>query len=232
VREALTPSAYLDADATIRGNLDARQSVEYAPPGGRGDVRVEAGLRRDLTGDFENLKSRRDAADGRLRMRRSLGRGLRIATTLSWDRTQQGARRTDTPDRSRSLGRGRGMELEVTRALGPAWSVSLLSRGRGDRDATNGGSQRTWMGGPTFRCAPGNRLRVDGRSLWGGTRRSGTFRPAGLYLAAPAGNRLEYDLEGEYRVKQGIALSLTWTGQSAVGRPATYTGRAELRSSF
>src|SRR5439155_1141605 len=53
-RHALDPRDYLDPGATIRGNVNARQSVEYAPRGRHYDLRVEAGVRRDRTGELEN----------------------------------------------------------------------------------------------------------------------------------------------------------------------------------
>ena len=44
--------------------------------------------------------------------------------------------------------------------------------------------------------------------------------------------RVEYDLLGEYRIHQQIAMNFTWNGQKTPGRPGFYTGRFELRTYF
>jgi hypothetical protein len=103
---------------------------------------------------------------------------------------------------------------------------------REDVDVTRGGSYALWSAGPTARYAAGPRIRLDARALWGVTEQRGVYAPPGLYVAAPVGARLYYDLTGEYRVRERIALSFGWNGFKARGRPAYYTGRVELKGSF
>ena len=97
---------------------------------------------------------------------------------------------------------------------------------------TRGGSYALWSAGPTARYAAGPKLRLDARALWGMSEQNGVYAPPGLYVAAPIGSRLDYDLTGEYRVHERIALSFGWTGFKAQARPAYYTGRFELKGSF
>ena len=231
-RHALDPRDYLDPGATIRGNVNARQSVEYAPRGRHYDLRVEAGVRRDRTGEFENLRVVRDGIDATLRVRNPLWRGARLVTSASLDGSSQTALRSDTADRFESRSRGRGCDLELSRALGPAWSLSLIMRGRQDRDVTRGGLQETVAGGPAARCASGGRLRLDGRALWARTKQVGLYQP-GIFFTPPLlGSRVDYDLLGDYRLRDQVSLGVSWNGQVAGGRNAVYTGRFELRSYF
>ena len=231
-RHAIDPRDYLDPSATVRGNVNARQSIEYAPRGGHFDVRAEAGVRRDRTGEFENLRVVRDAADATFRVRNPLWRGLRLATSASVDGSTETALRSDTGDRFGSRIRGRGLDLELTRALGPAWSLSLLARGRHDRDVAHDGSQQTLSAGPSARCASDGKLRVDGRALWARTNRSAQYQPGLFYSPLLLGNHLDYDLLGDYRLRDQVSLSLSWSGQVAGGRSGVYTGRFELKSYF
>lgn len=127
--------------------------------------------------------------------------------------------------------RGRGYELELARAIGAAWTTSLVSRHRRDVDMTRGGYQDAWSVGPSARCA-GARLRLDGTATYGRLDQHGTYAPAGRYLIAPLGPRVDVDLLGEYRAGDRISLSLGWNGSRVEGRPTTYTGRFELRSTF
>lgn len=229
---AFDPRDYLDPAATLRGNVNVRQSVEYAPRAGRFDVRAEVGFRRDQLGDFENLSVHRDGADARLRLRNPLWRQLKLVTSASLDGSSQEAQRTDSVDRYRSSIRGRGLDLELSRALGPAWSLALLARGREDRDLSTGGRQRTVATGPSARCAAGGKLRLDGRALWARTSRSGAYQPGAFFIPPLLGNRVEYDLLGDYRLRDQVSLSLSWNGQVASGRSSLYTGRLELKSYF
>jgi hypothetical protein len=231
-RHAFDPRDYLDEAATIRGNVNARQTLEYAPRGGHFDLRAEAGARRDRTGEFENLRVVRDAMDATVRVRNPLWGGLRLVSSATADGTTETTIRSDTGERSGSRIRGRGLDLELSRALGPAWSLSLLMRGRQDRDLTHAGSQETVAAGPSARCASGGKLRVDGRALWARTSRSSAYRP-GLFFSPPlSGNHIDYDLLGDYRLRDQVSLSLSWNGQVAGGRGGVYSGRFELKSYF
>ncbi|MBI4364288.1 MAG: hypothetical protein HY568_02565 [Candidatus Latescibacteria bacterium] len=231
-RHAFDPRDYLDERATVRGNVVARQSLEYSAPGARYDVRAEIGARRDRTGEFENLRVRRDALDLRLRVRNPLWGRFRLTTDAFLDGSVQTARRTDTSGRSEARMRGRGLNLELSRSLSRAWALSMLARGRRDADVSNRGWQETLAAGPSARCAPGERLRLDGRALYARTGRGGSFQPAGLVTPAVSGRHVDYDLLGEYRLRDRVSLSLTWSGQLANGRGGAYTGRFELRSYF
>ncbi len=229
---ALDPGAYLAPGSTLRGNLAARQTLEFVPPTARYDARAELGFRRDRTGEIESLQSRRDAFDGRVTVRHPLPAKLRAAASATYDRALQATRRADTGEEYRSLVRGRGYELEISRELRASWSVSLLSRQRRDIDMTHGGLFDTWSVGPTARYAAGARLRLDGRALWGWSEQRGAYSPPGLYVAAPVGSRVDYDFLGEYRVRDRISFALSWAGFKAASRPGFYTGRLELRSAF
>jgi hypothetical protein len=229
---ALDPSDYLATATTLRGTLNARQTLEYVPPTGRSDVRAEAGFRRERVGEIEALHSRRDAWDTKLSVRHPLPLRLRAAATAAYDGSLQSVRRDDTGEERRSILRGRAFELEVSRELRRDWSVSILSRQRRDIDMTHGGFFDLWSVGPTARYAAGARLRLDGRTLWGWSAQQGGYSPPGLYLAAPLGSRLDYDFLGEYRVRDNMSLSLSWTGFKAPKRAAYYTGRFELRGTF
>jgi len=231
-RHAFDPRDYLDPSATIRGNVNARQTVEYAPVGGRFDLRAEGGVRRDRTGEFENLRVLRDAADATLRVRNPLWGRLRLTTSATTDGSTETALRSDTGDRFGSRIRGRGLDLELSRALGPTWSLSLIGRGRQDRDVTRGGLQETVAAGPSARCASSGKLRVDGRALWARTSQSGLYQP-GLYFVPPLlGNHLDYDFLGDYRLRDQVSIGFSWNGQVATGRGSVYNGRLELKSYF
>lgn len=232
LEHALDPAAYLAAGTTLRGNLNARQTLEYTPPAGRSDARAEAGFRRERIGEIEELRSRRDAWDAKLSVRYPLPLKLRAAATAAYDRSLQSVRRDDSGEESRSILRGRAFELEVSRELRRDWSVSVLSRQRRDIDMTHGGYFDLWSVGPTARYASGARLRVDGRTLWGWSTQQGGYSPPGLYLGTPAGTRLDYDFLGECRVRDNVSLSLSWSGFKAPSRAGYYTGRFELRGTF
>jgi hypothetical protein len=231
-RHAFDPRDYLDPAATVRGNVNARQTVEYAPAGSKFDVRLEGGARRDRTGELENLRVLRDARDGTLRVRNPLGGGFRLVTSATMDGTRELALRSDTGDRYTSRLRGRGVDLELSRSLGPAWSVSLIGRGRQDRDVSLGGTRETFAGGPSARCASGGKLRVDGRALWARTNQDGSYQP-GLGFTPPLlGNHIDYDFLGDYRLRDQVSVSFSWNGQVASGRGGVYNGRFELKSYF
>jgi hypothetical protein len=229
---AVRPGSYLDETATLRGSVSARQTVSFGPPGGRYDLRAELGARRDQNGEFANLRIRRDSYDTRFQLRAPLWRNVRVTTAATLDRSAQRVRRTDAADRYESVLDGRGLEVELSRAVGRTWTLSAVGRGRRDRDASRGGVQETWAAGPAARCASSGRLRVDGRALLGGTSRGGAYQPAALYTPVLLGQRVEYDLLGEYRLHQHVSLNFTWNGQHTQGRPGFYTGRFEFRSYF
>ena len=231
-RNAIDPRHYLDASATIRGNVSARQSLEYAPRGARFDLRAEGGFRRDRTGEFENLRVVRDAHDGTLRVRNPMWGGTRLTTSATVDGSTEDSRRTDTGARFGSRIRGRGLDLELARPLNAAWSVSLIGRGRQDRDRSRGGTQEVLAAGPSARCASGGKLRLDGRALWAHTSQRGVYQPGQYFIPPYLGNHLDYDFLGDYRLRDQVSLSLSWNGQLAAGRTAVYTGRFELRSYF
>jgi hypothetical protein len=231
-RHAFDPRDYLDPSATVRGNVNARQTLEYAPPGGRFDLRAEGGFRRDRTGEFENLRVVRDASDATFRVRHPLPGHLRLTTSATTDGSTETALRSDTGDRFGSRIRGRGLDLELSRSLGPSWSLSLIGRGRQDRDVTRGGLQEVVAAGPSARCASSGKLRVDGRALWARTSQTGLYQP-GLYFSPPLlGNHLDYDLLGDYRLRDQVSVGFSWTGQVASGRGGVYNGRFELKSYF
>jgi hypothetical protein len=229
---AFDPGDYLAAGSTVRGNLTARQTLEFVPAQSHYDVRAEIGLRRDVNGEIDSLESRRDLSDARITLRHPLPGKLRATASAAYDWTSASIHRTGAERDHESLLRGRGFELEVARELRSVWTVSILSRQRRDIDITNGGVFDLWSVGPTARYGTGARLRVDGRALWGWSEQQGSYAPPGLYVAAPVGNRLDYDFLGEYRVRERISLSLSWTGTKAPNRPGFYTGRFELRGSF
>jgi len=110
--------------------------------------------------------------------------------------------------------------------------VSLIGRGRQDRDVFRGGSQQVLAAGPSARCASGGKLRVDGRALWAHTAQHGAYQPGHYFIPPFLGNHLDYDVLGDYRLRDQVSLSLSWNGQLAAGRTAVYTGRFELRSYF
>ncbi|HKW51106.1 MAG TPA: hypothetical protein VJQ53_05165, partial [Candidatus Eisenbacteria bacterium] len=226
------PGDYLAAATTLRGTLNARQTLEYAPPTGRYDARAEAGFRRERVGEIEALRTRRDAWDAKLTVRHPLPLKLRASATSAYDGAVQSVRREDTGEDLRSILRGRAFELEISRDLRRDWSVSILSRQRRDIDMTHGGYFDLWSVGPTARYAAGSRLRIDGRTLWGWSEQQGGYAPPGLYLATPAGSRLDYDFLSECRVKDNVSLSFSWTGFKAPKRAGYYTGRFELRGTF
>jgi len=232
VERALRFGDYLAAGTTLRGNLSARQTFEYVPAGSRFEAHFEVGTRRDVSGEVTGLESRGDGVDGSLRVSRALP--LRVKATAAADlaRNQQAVSRDGNRDAAyASIVRGRGYELELARPLGPAWTLSLLSRHRRDVDMTRGGYQDAWSVGPSARCA-GQRLRLDGTATYGRLDQRGNYAPAGRYLVAPMGARVDMDLRGEYRAGDRVSLSLGWTGSRVERRPTTYTGRFELRSTF
>ncbi|HYJ33231.1 MAG TPA: hypothetical protein VE326_08425 [Candidatus Binatia bacterium] len=225
------PSDYLASGSTLRGTLAARQSFEVVPQGSRFEARLEVGTSRDVSGELTGLESRGRGMDGRLRVKRVLPLGLRATATADLSRNEQAVARDDGAGVYASLVRGRGYELELARAIGAVWTASLVSRHRRDVDMTRGGYQDAWSVGPSARCA-GARLRLDGSASYGRLDQHGTYAPAGRYLIAPLGPRVDVDLLGEYRAGDRISLSLGWNGSQVEGRPTTYTGRFELRSSF
>jgi hypothetical protein len=231
-RYAFSPGAYLDPGATLRGGLTARQSLDVAPRGARWDARVEAGLRRDLLGEYEAMRLRTDATDARLRLRAPLALRLRLTGSAVVDRSIRGTERQDGLPGARSELRGRGLDVEIARTLGPAWGVSLLGRARRDRDRAHASSQAAWAAGPSVRRAAAGRLRLDARALYARSSQRGLYAPSGLYLAPAIGPRVEYDLLGEYRLRDRVALSLSLQGQRRFRGPDAYTGSLELRSHF
>ena len=231
-RHAFDPRDYLDPAATVRGNVNARQTVEFAPAGSKVDLRLEGGARRDRTGELLNLRVLRDTRDGTLRVRNPVPGRLRLVTSATMDGTRETALRTDTGERYVSRLRGRGLDLELSRALGPAWSVSLIGRGRQDRDVTLLGTRETFAAGPSARCASGGKLRVDGRALWARTSQVGSYKPALGFTPLLLGNHIDYDFLGDYRLRDQISVSFSWNGQVASGRSGVYNGRFELKSYF
>ena len=229
---AFSPGAYLAEGTTLLGSVTARQTLEFVPPQSRYDIRGEIGFRRDQNGQIDSLDSRKDATDGKLTIRHSLPMKLRATATAAYDWTVQSVRRPVTESTYESHLRGRGFDLEIARELRSIWTVSILSHQRRDVDMTNGGYFDLWSVGPTARYAGGGKLRIDGRTLWGWSSQTGSYAPPGLYVAAPIGNRLDYDFQGEYRVRERISLALTWTGYKAPSGPGFYTGRFELKGAF
>ncbi|HEU4724481.1 MAG TPA: hypothetical protein VFU59_04190, partial [Candidatus Eisenbacteria bacterium] len=223
---------YLDGDATIRGEWSGRQTVEYVPAGARFELRAEAGARRELVGDLENLRVGRESRDATFRARHPLPGRLRLAERVTIDRSRYESTRSDSPDRARSRLTGRGAELELSRAAGPQWNLSLIGRHRLDRDAIQGGSQTTWSAGPAVRCAAGGKLRIDARALWGRTEREGVYAPPGAVLAPVLGERLDYDLLSDWTMRDRLQLTFGLNGAAIPGGVGNYTARLELRSSF
>ncbi|MGE5179124.1 MAG: hypothetical protein ACM3PF_08540 [Bacteroidota bacterium] len=231
LEQPLHPSDYLDPASTLTGALSARQSFEWVPQGSRFEARLEAGASRNVNGEVTGLRTRGRGWDGKLQVKRALPLRLRATATAVLDRTEQSVARDDGEGVYGSIVRGRGYELEVARPVGTIWTVSVLSRHRRDADLTRGGYQDAWSVGPSARCA-GERLRLDGTATYGRLDDYGAYAPAGRYLVAPLGPRVDVDLRGEYRAGDRISLSLGWTGSRVEGRPTTYTGRVELRSAF
>lgn len=229
---ALRFGEYLDPASTLRGNWSGRQTLEFVPWGARVDARLEAGTRREVLGDLENLRVSRDSRDVTLRTRHPLPRGFRLSERVTIDQSRSETARSDTPDRSRGRIHGRGAEAELTRAAGPQWNLGLLGRYRRDTDAIRGGTQSTLSAGPVVRCAAGGRLRVDARALWGRTDQRGTYASPGVVVAPILGARLDYDLLGELLLRERLQLTMTWAGAAVPGRASSYTARLELRSSF
>lgn len=225
-------SDYLDGDATIRGEWSGRQTLEFVPAGARYELRAEAGARRELLGDLENLRVGRDSRDATLRARHPLPARLRLSERITIDQSRYASTRSDSPDRARSRLTGRGAEVELSRAAGPQWNLSLIGRHRLDRDALRGGTQTTWSAGPAIRCASGGRLRVDARALWGKTERNGSYAPSGAFLAPVLGGRLDYDLLSEWTMRDRLQLTLGVNGAAVPSGTGSYTARLELRSSF
>jgi hypothetical protein len=189
------------------------------------------GASRAVNGEVVGLQSLGRGLDGRLRVKRSLPLRLRATATADLARNEQSVARATGPGIYASVIRGRGYELELARPLGTVWTASILSRHRRDVDMTRGGFQDAWSVGPSARCA-GERLRVDGTLSYGRLEQRGEYAPAGRYLTAPLGPRVDMDLLGEYRAGDRISLSLGWNGSRVEGRPTNYTGRFELRSTF
>jgi hypothetical protein len=231
VEHAFRFGDYLASGTTLRGNLSARQTFEFVPAGSRFEAHLEVGMRHDVSGEVTGLSSRGDGIDGTLRVSRALP--LRVKATAAADlaRNEQSVARTQDSGAYASIVRGRGYEMELARPLGAAWTLSLLSRHRRDVDMTRGGYQDAWSVGPSARCA-GERLRLDGTATYGRLDQRGNYAPAGRYLVAPMGARVDMDLRGEYRAGDRVSLSLGWTGSRVERRPTTYTGRFELRSTF
>ena len=139
--------------------------------------------------------------------------------------------REDGSSTSASVVRGRGYELELARSLDALWTLSVISRHRRDVDMGWGGYQDAWSVGPALRCA-GDRIRLDGKAAYGRFDQRGVYAPAGRYLVAPLGARVDVDLLGEYRAGDRVSISMGWNGASVARRPTTYTGRVELRANF
>lgn len=231
IESVFRPADYLASGSTLRGNLAARQSVEYVPQGSRFEARLELGATRDVSGELAGLESRGRGVDGRLRVKRALPLRLRATATADLARNEEAVARAGGGGVYASVVRGRGYELELARPFGPAWTASVVSRHRRDVDMTRGGFQDAWSVGPSARCA-GERLRLDGTASYGRLEQHGAYAPAGRFLVAPLGPRVDLDLRGEYRAGDRVSLSVGWNGSRVEGRPATYTGRFELRSTF
>ena len=229
---ALTPSSYLDPGSTVRGNLSARQTLEYVPPRGRYDARAEVGVSRDQNGEIDALRTRREGLDSRLSVRHPLPGRLRASASAAYNHSLQSIERVETGEELRAELRGRGFELEVSRELRRDWTLSMLSRQRRDVDMTNGGYFDLWSVGPTARYAAGARLRLDGSALWGWSAQQGVYAPPGLYAPPVVGSRVDYDFLGECRLRDQVSLSLSWAGFKSPGREGYYTGRFELKGSF
>jgi hypothetical protein len=229
---AVDPSSYLAPGTTVRGNLVARQTVEYVPPRGRYDIRAEVAVSRDQTGEIDSLETQRKGVDGRVTVRHPLPGKLRSSVGAAYNRSLQSIEREGTGEELLTEVRGRGFEIEVSREIRRQWTVSLLSRQRRDIDITHGGYFDLWSVGPTARFAAGPRLRLDARVLRGWSEQQGVYAPPGLYAPATFGSRLDYDLLGECRVRDHVSLMLSWSGFKAPGREGYYTGRFELKGSF
>jgi hypothetical protein len=229
---AIDPSSYLSPESTVRGNLVARQTLEYVPPTGRYDLRAEVAVSKDQNGEIESLRTRRDGLDGRLSVRHPLPGRLRAMASAAYSRSLQSVERVETGEQLQSLIRGRGFELEISREIRREWTVSLLSRQRRDIDMTHGGYFDLWSVGPTARLAAGPRLRLDARLLRGWSEQQGAYAPPGLYAPTTVGSRLDYDLLGECRLRDQVSLSLSWSGFKTPGREGYYSGRCELKGTF
>jgi hypothetical protein len=231
-RYVFSPSAYLDPGSTLRGTLNARQSVDVAPPGARFDIRLEGGVTRNLSNEYESLRLTDDGTDARIRVRGPLPRRVRFVGSLTADRTVHVTRRTDGLPGDRSERRGHGADLELARTLTPVWGVSLLAHARRDWDRSHDAFQTAWSAGPAARCASGGRLRLDARALYSAASQRGGYAPAGLYLTPVLGPRIAYNLLGEYRLREQVALTLSLEGEGRFRSRDLYTGSFELRSYF
>jgi len=230
--QAFRPDAYLDPETTIRGDVTARQTLEFAPAGRKYDLRGEVGYHREQSSEIEGLTTERRTGDARMTLRHPIPGGLRGTWTVTYDRARQSIARQNSSDSYASQMRGRGVEGEIARELRGFGQVSILARQRRDIDLTHGGYFDLYSAGPTARYAASAKLRIDARALYGWSAQQGTYAPPGLYTTAPVGGRLDYDLLGEYRIHDRVSLSLNWTGFQAPNRPAYYTGRFELKGSF
>lgn len=223
---------YLSEASTIRGLSTGRQTLEFVPRGGAFEARAEGGVSREVVGDLQNLHVSRETRDMTFRTRHVLPVRFRLSERVSIDESRYESARSDTPDRTRTLLRGRGAELELSRAAGPQVNLSLIGRYRGDRDVQRAGTQETWSAGPAVSAAANGRLRLDARAFWGRTERTGTYAPPGSVLAPVLGQRIDYDLLSEWTLRDRLQLSLNWVGAAIPGRASTYNTRLELRSSF
>ena len=222
---------YLAPETTLRGGYSARQTLEYVPPGSRFEIHLEGGARRDVSGEIAGLHSAGEGRDGSLRIRKSLPLRVRATASTNLSRNELAVTREDGSSTSASVLRGRGYELELARAVDALWTLSVVSRHRRDVDMGWGGYQDAWSVGPALRCA-GDRIRLDGKAAYGRLDQRGVYAPAGRYLIAPLGARVDVDLLGEYRAGDRVSISMGWNGASVERRPTTYTGRVELRANF
>jgi hypothetical protein len=111
IESVVHPADYLASGSTVRGNLSARQSFEYVPPGSRFEARLELGTTRDVSGELTGLESRGRGVDGRLRVKRALPLRLRATATADLSRNEQSVARDDGAGVYASIVRGRGYEL-------------------------------------------------------------------------------------------------------------------------
>jgi hypothetical protein len=223
---------YMNQATTLRGVSTGRQTLEFVPRGGAFDARGEAGVSREVVGDLQNLHVTRETRDMTLRTRHALPVRFRLSERFTIDASRYESSRSDAPDRTRTELRGRGAELELSRAAGPQVNLSLIGRYRGDRDVLRSGTQETWSAGPALSAAANGRLRVDARAFWGRTERTGSYSPPGSILAPVLGQRIDYDLLSEWTLRDRLQLSFNWAGAAIPGRVGTYNTRLELRSSF
>jgi hypothetical protein len=231
-RYAFSPGAYLDPESTLRGTLNARQTIDVAPPGAAYDVQLAGGVTRDLSNEYEALRLTADGTDARIRLRAPLPQRVRLTGSLAVDRTVRSSARADALPNDRSERRGRAADLELARTFTARWGVSLLAHVRHDRDRTHDGIQTAWSAGPAARYAAGGRLRLDARALYATASQRGPYAPAGLYLQPVLGPRVAYNLLGEYRLREQVALTISLDGESRFHARDIYTGSFELRSYF